>query len=75
MISNGTQKTKIKRKYTLAGVTQWTEHHLVNQSVAGSIPSQSTPGLWIRSWGGARKRQHIDVSLPLFLPFPLSKNK
>ena len=34
------------------------------------------PGLWARSPVGALKRQpHIDVSLPLSLHSPLSKNK
>ena len=61
----------------LASVAQWIEHQPTNQRVTGSIPSQGTglgcsPGpLW-----GVRERQpHIDVSLPLFVPSPLSKNK
>ena len=29
-------------KFALAGVAQWIEHRPVNQSVAGSIPSQGT---------------------------------
>ena len=66
-------------KLSLAGVTQWIECQLVNQKVAGLIPSQGTclgcgPGSPV--WGHMRGNQlmylpHIDVFLPLFLPpFP-----
>ena len=65
----------------LAGVAQWIECQPANQRVTGSIPSQGTrlgcgPGPQL----GAHDRQpHIDVSLPLFLPFslpsPFSINK
>ena len=52
---------------TLAGMAGWAECRPVNQTVAGSIPSQDTcPGCW-------RERQpHIDVSLFLS-PFPSLK--
>ena len=57
----------------LAGLAQWTEHGPVNQTVAGSIPSQGTclgfrPG---PQWEACERQPHVDVSLPLFLPlFP-----
>ena len=54
----------------LAGVAQWIEHQPANQRVGGSIPSQGTclgcgPG---PLQGACERQQHIDVSLPLFLP-------
>ena len=57
---------------TLAGVAQWTEHWPVNQTPAGSIPSQGTclgcgPG---PQEGVCERQPHVDVSLPLFLPPP-----
>ena len=67
------------KKFTeaLAGVAQWTEHWIVKQRVAGSIPSQCTclgcrPG---PQWGAYKKQPHkrqphSDVSLPLS-SFPL----
>ena len=47
------------------------------QKVNGSIPSQGPclgcgPGTW---WGACARQPHIAVSLPLFLPSPLSKYK
>ena len=57
----------------LAGVAQWIEHQPVNQSVAGSIPSQGKcmgcgPGPQLRV---CERQPHVVVSLPLFLPpFP-----
>ena len=67
----------IKTSVALAGVAEWIECRPVNQGVAGSIPSQGTylacgsdPQL-----GAHESQPHIDVSLSLFLPFPLSKNK
>ena len=59
----------------LAGVAQWIEHWPANQRVAGSIPSQGTclgcrPGL---QWVTQDRQPHIDVSLLLSLPSPLSK--
>ena len=54
-------------------MTQWIELWPVNQTVAGSIPSQGTcQGCGLGPWWGMLKRQpHMDVSLPLFLPpFP-----
>ena len=61
----------------LAGVAQWVEHWRANQRVAGSIPSQGTclggrPGPQL---GVCKRQPHTDVSLPLFLSSPLSKNK
>ena len=57
----------------LAGVAQWIDYRLVNQVVAGSIPSQGT-GLGCGlgpQLGECEEQPHIDVSLPLFhLPFP-----
>ena len=57
----------------LAGVAQWIARGLVNQRVAGSIPSQGTclgcgPGPQL---GKCEGQPHISVSLPLLLlPFP-----
>ena len=57
----------------LDGVAQWIECWPVNQRVTGSIPSQGTgPG---PQWGVHERQPHIDVSPPLLLPSPLSKNK
>ena len=49
----------------------------MNQSVAGSIPSQGPclgygPG---PQWGPCESQPHIDISLPLFLPPFLSLKK
>ena len=59
---------------TLAGVAQWTERGLVNQRVAGSIPSQGTclscgPGPQL---GACEGQPHIDVSFSLSPSLPLS---
>ena len=60
-------------------VVQWVEREPMNQSVAGSIPSQGPclgcgPGPQLG--GGGERQPHINVSLPVFpLPSPLSKNK
>ena len=64
-------------KSALAGVALWIECRPVNWKVAGSIPSQGTrlgcgPG---PQWGAHEKQPYTDVSLPLSLPSPLSKNK
>ena len=60
----------------MAGVAQWIAHWPSNQRVAGSIPSWHMPGSGPGPQLRVYKRQpHIDVSLPLFLPSPLSKNK
>ena len=68
----------------MAGVTQWIECQPVNQRVVGSIPSQGTclgygtsPQLWRGGGvsGGWERQPHIDVSLPLPLSSPISKNK
>ena len=63
--------------HSLAGMAQWIEHHPVNQRIASSIPSQGIClGGWPGPQGGACERQpHINVSLSLFLPSPLSKSK
>ena len=63
------------KKRGLAGVAQWTERRPVNQKVASSIPSSGTclgcgPG---PQWGVHERQPHIDVSLPLCLPFPSLK--
>ena len=66
------QKTMTK---ALAGIPQCIEHGPVNWRVTGSIPSW---GLGCRlgpQWGAWERQPHIDVSLPLSLPSPLSKNK
>ena len=64
---------------TLAGVAQWIEHRPVKQRVAGLIPSQGTclgcgPG---PRWGVCVRGNHtlMFLSLSVFLPSPLSKNK
>ena len=68
------QRQLRRTKSALAGVAQWTECLLANQSVASLIPSQGTclgcgPG---PQWGALEKQPHIHVSLPLFLlPSPL----
>ena len=59
------------------GVAQWIECWPVNQRVTSSIPNQGTslgcgPS---PQWGAHERQEHIDASLPLSLPFPLSKNK
>ena len=61
----------------LAGVAQWIELWPVNQRVAGSIPVRAHACVAGKvPSGSVRKRQpHVDVSLPLSLPTPLSKNK
>ena len=66
-----------KTQSALAGVAQWIECRPTNQRVTGSIPSQGThlgcgPG---PHWRMHERQPHIDVSLPLFLSSPLSKNK
>ena len=80
----------IRATAALAGVAQWIEHGPVNQSVAGSIPSQCT----CLDWGpgpqeGVCERQltavslahrRFSLSLSLFslspsLPFSLKINK
>ena len=68
---------KNQKNIALAGVAKWTECPQANQWVASLIPSQGTflgckPG----PQEGAHERQpHIDVSLPVSLSLPLSKNK
>ena len=62
---------------TLAGVAQWIERRPLNQRVSSSIASQGTclgcgPGPQYRVY---ERQLHTDVSPPLFLPPPLSKNK
>ena len=63
--------------WALAGAAQWLECWLLNQSIAGLIPSQGTclgcrPRPW---WWACKRHPHIDVSLPSFsLPPSLSKN-
>ena len=65
------------RTNSLAGVTQWIEHHLQTTGSPVRHP------VWVRAWivgqvpsGGVFERQtHIDVSLPLSFPSPLYKNK
>ena len=64
----------------LAGVAQWIGCRPVNQTVAGSIPSQGTClGCRPCPQEGAHERQpHIGVSLPVFspsLPISLKINK
>ena len=65
-------------KVALAGIAQWIECRLANQSINGSIPSQGTclgcgPG---PQQGMCKRHPHIEVSLPLFLPpFHCLKNK
>ena len=54
----------------LAGVAQWIECWPANQRVTGLVPSQGTclsyePG---PQWGVHKKKTHIDVSFPVFLP-------
>ena len=69
-------KSKIKKcSPARAGVAQWVEHRPANWKVASSIPGQGTSlGYWPGPQLGARGRQPINVSLPLFLsPCPLSK--
>ena len=61
----------------LAGVAQWIEHWPANQGVTGSIPSQGRclgcgPG---PQQAVLERQPHIYVSLCLFHPPPLSKNK
>ena len=55
----------------------WTEHQPANQRLAGSIPSQGTglgcgPG---PQWGPHERQPHIDISLPISLPFCLKINE
>ena len=58
----------------MAGVAQWFEHWPVNQKVASLIPGQGTcGGCRPGSQLGVCERQPIYVSLPLFLPSPLSE--
>ena len=61
----------------LAGVAEWIVHRPANQRVLGSIPHQAQA--WVAGQvprSGAHERQpHIDISLLLSLPSPLSKNK
>ena len=49
---------------TLTGVAPLVGGRAAKQKVTGLVPSQVM-----------YKRQPINVSLPLFFPFPLSKNK
>ena len=63
--------------HALAGVAQWIEFWPVNPRVTRSIPSE---GICLRvqamsPFGAYQGQPHIDVSLPLFLPYPVSKNK
>ena len=51
-------------------MVQWIESGLANQRIAGSIPSQGT---CVGCGPGPQYDAHIDVSLPLSLPSPLSK--
>ena len=69
----------------LVGVAQWIECRLVNQRVAGSVPSQGAYlGCWPGPHLGACEKQLIDISLahqwfsPSLSPFlllPLKINK
>ena len=72
-----TENGEIKLVAALAGVAQWTRCWPVNQRLAGLIPSQGTClGCGPGPQDGVHKRQpYIDVPLPIFLPYPLSKNK
>ena len=66
-----------KFKWALAGVAQWIEYWPVNQRVTGLIPSKGTC-LGCRTgpqWGVHERQPQTDISLPLSLPSPLSKNK
>ena len=57
-------------------MAQWIERQAANQKVAGLVPSQDTClGCGLGPQLGGCEWQPIDVSLPLFLPSPLSKNK
>ena len=61
----------------LAGVDQWIEHWLVNQNVAGSVPSQGT-GLGccqIPGWGRCISCTSMFLTLSFSVPSHLSKNK
>ena len=59
----------------LAGVAGWIECQCANRRVAGSIPGQGTClGCGLRG-NPSMFFSHIDVSLPLFLSSPVSKNK
>ena len=67
----------VKQNPAVAGVAQCIECLPVNQRVTALIPSQGTclgcrPGPWL---GACERQPHTDVSLPLCLPSPLSKNK
>ena len=61
----------------LAVVAQWIKCLPMNQRVAGSILCQNTclGGGPCPQQGAREKQLHIDVSRPLSLPSPLSKNK
>ena len=69
------------RKYLIYSpgcVAQWIECRPINQRVTSSIISLGhMPGLWAGSpvRGEHERQPHIDVSLPLSCPSPLSKNK
>ena len=67
---NKHQNNVVKRiGYTLAGVAQWIEHWLVNQGVAGSIPSRAHA--WVA--GQAPSRGHMRGNHALmFLSFSFS---
>ena len=61
---------------SLAGVAQWIKLRPANQKVTCLIPSQGTclgcgPGPQLETW----ETQLICVSLPDFLPSPVSKSK
>ena len=63
--------------WALTGVTQWIECEPANQRITSSNPSQGTclgcrPG---PQQGACKRQPHIDVSLPLSFPSPLSKTK
>ena len=61
--------------FALAGVAQWIKHQPVNQSVAGSIPSQGPClGCGPGPQGEVCKWQpHNEVSLPLFPSLKINK--
>ena len=76
-MSEVTECFKNQPLWAPAGVAQWIECQPANQRAAGLIPSQRTrlgcsPGPWL---GACERQPHIDVSVPLLLPSPLSKNK
>ena len=63
----------LRTLHALADIGQWIGCQPANQGVTGLIPGQ---GICLGPWWGVRGRQpHMDVSLPLSFPSPLSKNK